>query len=419
MRYLLPAAFLLASVATASADPVTVEAQGTGLTREIAVSKGLVAAIEQATGVTVDANTASSTVATSTITNHKADSSIIQATEETIARSAGGRVLSYNVESVDPAPEGGLLARLSVQIEVYHPKGMTTANRRRIAVADFAGGAPDTSLGANLRDKLLEYLTQSRRFAVVDRTSDAAYQNEMALVTGADAAPAERTRAGQVLGADYVITGHLAVRASKTVGKAAQSSSHALELTGEVVTNTTPSTLRTIAGSLSFDYEVIEIATRQISFAGHIDVSGQDVDAVAAKVTANIGSAIYPPRLVDISDPNALILNQGGAGVQQGQFFRIMQEGKELIDPYTHESLGKRESQLGVIQITEVNDKISYGKLVSGSVSGSADAMVLRPEKPAVEMQAAPVKHRAASRRNLASAPPAAPDTGLKLPFDH
>ena len=70
-------------------------------------------------------------------------------------------------------------------------------------------------------------------------------------------------------------------------------------------------------------------------------------------------SAIYPLRLVRSDDPNALIVGEGGALMSRGQHYRMMQEGVELFDPYTHESLGKVEKQIGVIEIADVQQKLS------------------------------------------------------------
>jgi hypothetical protein len=245
----------------------------------------------------------------------------------------------------------------------------------------------------------------------------------MALVTGADAAPAERVRAGQVLGADYVVTGHIRVHPATTTGAPEQTTYHTLELTGEVVSNTTPSTLRTIPGSLTADFEVIEIATRQIKFADQIVISGSAVDELAEKIAVRITSAIFPPRLIEISDTTALIINQGGAGMRVGERFRIMKEGVELFDPYTHESLGRKEAEIGIVEIENVDDKVSYAKLISGTVSGEPDSLVLRPlassqtnaAKPA--MKAAKPQPASPDARDIRNND--VPDNGLKLPFDH
>jgi TolB-like protein len=421
MRSALWVCLFVLAVGRAMADPVAIEAEGVGPTRDMAVSKALISAVEQATGVTIDATQLSSMVAASTVSGNTMQTDVVRATKDQIARIAGGRVSSYDIVSVSAAPEGGLLAHVRAQIEVFHAKGLGNENRRRIAVAYFVTDTQSSAEQSLLHDKLVQFLTQSRRFAVVDRSDDKVYEEEMAIVTGTDAAPAERTRAGQVLGADYVVTGHLMVQPAKTVGSPETSTQHTLELTGEVITNTTPSTLRTIPGAVSTDFKVIEIATRQVKFADHVELSGAGLGALAEKVANRITTAIYPPRLIDISDPTALIINQGGAGINAGQRFRVMQEGRELTDPYTHESLGKKEAEVGTIEVTSVGDKVTYAKLVSGAVSGEPESLVLRPSAPApASPPPQPVKRATPASAPAAPQPtPASPNTGVKLPFDH
>jgi curli biogenesis system outer membrane secretion channel CsgG len=409
----------------AQADPVTVHAEGTGVTRDQAISNALIAAVGEATGVTVSSQQMSSTEAMSVSKDGSTTTGLVQATQDMIARTTNGRILSYQVETVDKAQEGGLLASISAQVEVFHPKGIGNANRRRIAVAVFDATDGHAAAGRTLRDKLLENLTQTRRFAVVDRSNDQAYQSEMALIAGPDANPAERARAGQVLGADYVVTGHVAQRDARTVGRGAQTSSHVLDMTGEVVTHTTPSTLHTIPGALSADFEVIEIATRQIKFAAHLEVAGGDFERLSQQIALRITTSIYPPRLVDVGDPQAVIIDQGGSGISTGQRFRVMQEGRELFDPYSGESLGRKEVQVAILEVGEVAEKVSYGRIVSGRVGGDPAGLVLRAldTDPAAGAGASAVRpglrHPAIRRAVAAPAAAAAPDTGFKLPFDH
>jgi curli biogenesis system outer membrane secretion channel CsgG len=380
MRLFGYAGLLVVVAGTAVADPITIEAEGNGLSRDVAVSKALISAVEQATGVTIDEQQAMSMGAAQTISANQTHVEVEQSTQSSIVRKAGGRITSYDIESLTTAPDGGFVAHLRASVEVFRPKGISNDKRRRVAVAQFEAGADHAPDELELHEKLVQYLTQSRRFAVVDRSNDRIYKQEMELITSNDAAPAERTRAGQVIGADYVITGHLKVSPAKTLGEPSRTSSHVLELTGEVVTTTVPSTLRQIPRMISLSFEVIEISTRQVKFADQIDDVVGDIGTLAGLVSARITGAIYPPRLIDTDDPAALVINQGGGGVSAGQHLRVMREGKELFDPYTNEPLGSRETQVAVVEIVEVGEKVSYARLVSGKLDGEANSFILRPE---------------------------------------
>jgi curli biogenesis system outer membrane secretion channel CsgG len=395
MRIVLLGLLFFCLSGAARADVVHIDAEGIGTTSEMAVSKALVSAIEQATGVSIDVAQLSATMAASVATNTSQDTMMVASAQEAISRKAGGTIRSYRISSLMPAPEGGFAAQVGVEIEVFRAKGPSNEARRRIAVAPFDDGGAH-AVGSQLRDSLLAYLTQTRRFAVVDRADDAVYAREMALVTSPDAASYERARAGQVIGADYVVTGKLSIVASRTTEQV-------IELTGERVQHTT-------AGSASADFQVIEIATRQIKWANRIILSSEgDPSLMAARIGADITQTIYPMRLIKFDDPKALVINEGGMGLKPGQRLREMLLGEALVDPYTNESLGQTEQEIGIIEISDVQSKVSYARLVLGRLPGPNQDVVLRSfsQKPA-----------APPRRPAASTTATAPTAGIKLPFD-
>jgi TolB-like protein len=325
--------------------------------------------------------------------NTSHDTALVSTGLEAISRKAGGTIRSYRITSMTPAPEGGFVAQVAVEIEVFRAKGLGNESRRRIAVAPFDGAG---ALGPQLRDSLLAYLTQTRRFAVVDRANNQAYVSEMALVSSESAAPSERARTGQVIGADYIVTGKLHVVASRTTEQV-------IDLTGEHVQHTT-------AGSAVAEFQVIEIATRQIKWAGGISMPSEgNPSLIAAHIGEDIVQAIYPMRLIKFDDPQALVVNEGGLGLHRGQRLRAMLLGEALVDPYTHESLGQTEQEIGVIEISEVQPKVSYARLVSGRLPGANQEVVLR----ALTQSPTP-----AQRRPRSSPANMAPAGGVRLPFD-
>ena len=440
--YMLRAQALVPAGETSSVlKPVEVDAEGTGPSRDAAISKALANALAQETGVdisqvnvagTLQGNAAADIASTETSNvgpaGHPAPNTVkqddksghasldAQVSVNAVASGSGGHVVRYSVLNVAAEPAGGFTARVHAVLAIYRRQAGAADNRKRIAVADFTVDAA-TGLAQALRDQLVVDLVQSHRFTVVDRAHDDAYQNEIDAIQSGNAAPEERSRAGQMLGADYVLVGKLHVTGARTTGSASRSESHTLELTGEVVTNRTASTLHTIPGSAAAEFELIDVATREIKQADRATVTGAGVDALAQHITDDLLTTIYPPRLVKADDPEALMINQGGEGMRTGQRFRLMAEGQELFDPYTHESLGRTEQLLGIVEVTEVGARMSTARLVTGGLPAPGLSTVLRPEKVAAEPKIAAV-HRHGVLRRAAAISPAAPDTGLKLPFD-
>jgi curli biogenesis system outer membrane secretion channel CsgG len=399
-KWLAAMAVLLMLPAAVSAEPVEVDAVGSGSTRDEAVAQALASAVAQVSGVSISAVQATSTKLAAHAADGASTVSLTKEAQSEVQTAAGGWVRSYRIDDVDAAAGGRMEAHLHVIVEMFKAKTNGAENRRRIAVAAFADGAGNHGPGAALRDKITADLVQARRFAVVDRSNDDAYNSEMALLQGGDAPLTERVRVGQVIGADYVVVGKIRTTAPTR-------SERVIPLTGEVVVSSSP-------GSADVDFQVIEIATRQVSWAG--STHGGGIDQLAGNIVDDIMRAIYPTRLIRFDDPSSLILNQGGGTLRAGQRFRAFSLGEALVDPYTQEPLGQTEQQVGVVEITRVDTKVSYARLISGKLppsgGGPPTQIVLRPV-----VDEAITPHRASpSRQNRQGQ---GEDSNLvKLPFD-
>jgi hypothetical protein len=188
----------------------------------------------------------------------------------------------------------------------------------------------------------------------------------MALVTSTDANMSERVRYGQVLGADFILTGKIDVKTIKQ--------EEVNPLTGQK--NVTYSTLSDVT------FNMIEIATRQIQYSNHfkLRVTG-DQDQLLEPMIDKIGSyateSLFPLRVITRENPNALTINRGGQSLSAGQKFTLVSLGKELVDPDTKEKLGRSETDIGVVEIVKVDTSVSTAKLLSGTLNKSDD-MILR-----------------------------------------
>lgn len=428
---------------TAALAPVEVDVEGQGPSPDAAIQKALNNAIAEQTGVAVAQGSVTedvhvqAQVSGSSTTNTNAGvhgvlpQSMREKTEtldarvkadaaagETVSASfSGGRVKSYHVISNTALPSGAYVAKVHVVLELYRRQAAAEDGRKRLAIGTFLGDG-DRVLGQSLREQLVIALTQSRRFSVLDRAHEADFQNEIDLITSKDAAPEARSHAGQALGADLLLTGRVHVTGARTVGHAAQTSEKTLELTGEVVTNTTPSTLRTIPGAAYAEFQLIDVATRQVRVADRIGLTGAGVDGLAQQITAELVMTIYPPRLIKWNDPSSLVVSQGGSGMAAGQQFQLMEEGEELFDPYTHESLGRNEQAVGVLEITQVTPRFSYARLLNGAVPQNGARAVLRPAQPSRPAAVASKRRARRVAPTTSSVPASAPDRGVSLPFD-
>jgi curli biogenesis system outer membrane secretion channel CsgG len=363
---------------------VDVDATGTGPTREDAIAQALVDAIQQVTGIAVTSAQQMRVAIAGASGPDGSVAAVAEEAQEETRRESKGIVRSYRVISSDQDKADHYEVHLIVTVEKFQSKGLGNDSRRRIGVAVF-GGAPSTrGIGSILRDRINAALTQARRFAVLDRASDLVYAQEMA--TLANAPVTERVRVGQAIGADYVVVG--------TIRQAAVSrGDQAIELTDERV--------RSASSAAEVDFQVVEIATRQIKWADTIRFSADGdaldglVDGVGARIADEITQTIYPMRLIKFDDPTELIINQGGSSLHSGQHFRAMLLGEMLVDPYTKEPLGQTEREVGVIELQRVEAKVSYAKLISGHLPAAGSEIVLRPAAAVRPAAARPPKPEA------------------------
>ena len=199
---------------------------------------------------------------------------------------------------------------------------------------------------------------------MLDRAENAQYSSEMNMVTSNSASLTERVRFGQVLGADFILVGKVAV-------------------TRRIVEVLNPISMERTKREV-FDaevtYSLIEIATRQIQWSNIVKASGFDpsFEALSRKIGAEVSETLFPLRVLTSGDPANLTINQGGQSVVGGERLRLVELGADLRDPDTKESLGRSESDLGIVEITRVTPTVSFAKMVSGSIKKSDDLILRR-----------------------------------------
>jgi len=365
-------------IVPAAAEIVTVEATGVGQTRAEAVTHGLVEAVQKATGVRIDQASitglnqkvlqmdANANQSTNFSSASQDFSGTIKSSQgiDLVASQSGGAIKTYTVLSTKADNRGYTTVTLKVDVEKFKSVMADAAKRIRLAVAEFEGLDADTAV--RLQDRMKAYFVQSRRFSVLDRSETPQYAKEMALVTSAAANMSERVRFGQVLGADFIVVGK--ARFSKVQRKVLDPISMTASLREENIAEIT--------------FSAIEIATRQILWANTLKLNvganiGAALEGVAQAVGSQVSETLFPLRVLTADDASALTINQGGQSVLVGQTYALMELGRELIDPDTKESLGRREMELGVVEITRVDNNVSYAKLVTGKINKSA-SMILR-----------------------------------------
>ena len=355
--------FLVPFPVSAKLSVVTVEVEGLGPTKNDASLDALTQAISQVNGAQVAAQTMSSVRETVSESGAGETSELTEAFSKDVQAFTKGVVESWSVLSASRNPELNNLWIVTVRANVSKYKTSKQLKRLRMAVVPFRIAANANSEDAEKFRRafgrgLENYLTQSRRFAMLDRGFISEQSGELNFIAEGGTATAELARLGNRVGTDYLIVGEI-----EDAG--VNSQTRTMGSTGQSFTSTTAS------GTIS--YRIIDVATTQIKFSDTVSISvssNQMGDAgrrLADRTGQSILNAIYPVKILSARE-DSVTLGQGGKTIKLGQKYKIIKLGKRLTDPYTKEVIGREEVQVGLVQVTDVQSKSSTANVLEASV---------------------------------------------------
>ena len=347
------------NAAVARVEIVEVNAEGMGLTLGDAILDGLQSAVSMVNGVEVASQTRLEMATVSTETNQAESYTAASAFSKDITTATKGVVDGYDVLSSgrDSSLGNNYVVQLAVRISKL--KQSKQLNRLRMAVSGLyvddnvsdRRAADATALA--IQNRVIDYLTQTRRFAMIDRNNIADTQTELNYIATSGMATRELARLGNKVGTDYLVVMILRELNTNIYQK-------------KMKTNNRIKETKQVVGEVSV--RILDVATSQIKFSDTILVqSDRDYRALAKDGGRMIGqtiqNAIYPARIVAI-DGDTVTIGQGGKTFARNEIYELVQLGERMIDPYTKESLGFQEIPVGKIKIERVQSKQSTGRII-------------------------------------------------------
>jgi TolB-like protein len=211
----------------ASEESITVN--GYGSDRKRAIADALTQGIRQIKGVSVDSTEVLNSLSirgSSSQNGEEKSSSQLSIEQSGISTLKTQGLLSrYEVHSLTKQDDMGYQAELTVYILKYEKPGLPADARRKLAILPFhlknqrfhlLGDSISARLvEEELRNKLIDQFTQSRRMNVLDREFNREFDDEKALWMSHDANTLEKAKLGNVLGVDYLVVGNLRNVSSK------------------------------------------------------------------------------------------------------------------------------------------------------------------------------------------------------------
>ena len=349
-------------------ETVSVNSKGYGDGPESALNSALTQAIGQVNGRSIDSDSLLTTTEKTSTKNDESDYLSSRDFKESIKSKTKGVVESYSILSNAKDDSGLWVAEITAQIARF--KTSKSANRKRIAVIDLIGrqgccltaeGELNPDVAAyEVSSAISNFLVQSRKFTVLDRSFQGFAEAERNTLKTSENMPVrELAKLGQELFADMILVGNLnSIRLQKAQRKM----------------NTSDRVLEYLAGNIATNIRIIDTATGQIKFSSSLRMNPKDLDlnlgsdifTISKKVGERVGftvlNAIYPIQVTGVTEKIVVDLNTGGDVVSVGQVFDLMLLGEKIKDAYTKESLGKRETKIGTVEITQVSPKQSRGK---------------------------------------------------------
>ena len=369
------------ATAFANIEYQTVEIVGTASSRERAIDRALVNAVTQINGAAIASRTRTSLSSKERIENDRASTLDQSSYAEAIQKKTKGVVKSFAIISEEEEKETQTY-RVTLSVTVARFRKSPQLNRMQMAIVPFRINKDQRNRRAirtfeeQFRRGLEIYLTQTRRFAILDRSFIKEQDQEAVFIQGGGMATEELARLGNRVGTDYLVTG--------VVEKA-----YAFEKITKM--RTTGQIIKTTQVGARISYRVLDVATTQIGFAataklhretGTLENMG---DALAKTIGQKILNAIFPIYVLAVDGEN-VTLGQGGDTVKKGAVYTLVRLGKDLIDPHTEEPLGRTEKTVGSIRVTDTQSRMSTGRLLKLTISKASllkGDFIVRPRKGA------------------------------------
>jgi len=281
-----------------------------------------------------------------------------------------------------------------------------------INYADSSAGVPVNGIEAIVIDSL----SQTGRFRLVERTELGNVLDEQDLVTSGRVAQPSGAKTGNILGAEYLV--QLVVTDYET------NTSGTDKGIGGLLTSKVPLLGGVKAGSsqgrVGMNIRLIDAETSEITFTKQIEsvikesnlsfggaglvgsvglggfMSEYSKTPIGQAVIAGINQAVFElikqvgakPAEGSIvkADPTQIYINLGQDAVAVGDRLQVLRKGEELIDPDTGISLGGSTTSIGEIEVSQVQEKFSIARPVT--LNGAAD----RGDKVVSTKAAAPLE---------------------------
>jgi curli biogenesis system outer membrane secretion channel CsgG len=301
--------------------------------------------------------------------------------------------------------------------------------KKRVAIMDFDYGTvhsgiaaifgQDIDVGKGITDLLVKYLVKDGTYSVIERKALDKILAEQNFSNSDRANPASAAKIGKLLGVDALIIGSITQFGNETkntnIGGAGgalggfglggfghKKSKAVVAIDARIIDIDTAEILGVADGKAESARESTSLTGGGGHWSGwgggHADFGSSDfqqtiIGEAVNKATEQLSQGLIAdsPKLVARTivveglvaavDSGQVILNVGAkTGLKVGNTMSVERVTKEIKDPATGKVLRKMASQIGTIEITDVDDVSAVGKVVSGTGFKVGDSVKTKTE---------------------------------------
>lgn len=259
------------------------------------------------------------------------------------------------------------------------------ALKKTVAVFEFQNDSGYTSLGNLGQDfstQLSDALINSGKFIVLTRKDLDVVMAEQDLAASGRMAKSSAAKTGKIVPAQILIKGQITEFQENTSGGeqgitisgvsigGKKSSAHVAVIV-QLIDSTTGEILdsqrvegEAKAGGFSLGYSgSFSIGTSSFQKTPLGKAVQMAIDRSVVYVTKKMEDIPWRGRVMLVKDGLIYVNSGENAGLKSGTPLRVYREGEALVDPDTGIELGKENTKIGDIKITEVQDKFSKAAL--------------------------------------------------------
>lgn len=249
------------------------------------------------------------------------------------------------------------------------------------------------ALGQGMSDMLATSLFKTGKFRIVERERLEKIMEEKQLARNGEVNSKDLAALGKLIGADYIITGNVTQFGLSQggiggegggfgrrggggfggLGIKTQTAQVAVDVrivdakTGELIASDEgqgkESTGSVTAGGGNWrDFGGISFGSEGFDSSLPGKATRKAINDLVDKITGYL----YPAKIIDVTGKEVTISLGSSGGITKDMKMNVISKGKELRDPDTGAILGYKESVVGQIRITDVQEKYSTGIILDG-----------------------------------------------------